>query len=164
MDDPEIDAMQKVSGALSGLEESARARVLQWAAAKFNIAGNQQPQGVSQKAEDARGEEFRDFADLFYAADPQTHAEKALVAAFWLTANAGESFPSQAINSLLKDLGFQLANITDALSQNMKEKPALVVQVRKSGNTKQARKLYKVTDAGTKRVNLMIKNNQTKED
>ena len=53
---------------------------------------------------------------------------------------------------MLKDLGHRASNITDALSSAMKEKPALIIQVKKSGSARQARKLYKLTDAGVKWV------------
>lgn len=159
--DTELDAMQKLATALSDLDPEARQRVLDWVAAKFGLSvGNARKSTESSvRANEASDPtDFVDFADLFYAAGPQSHAERSLVAAYRL-ASAGDAFPSQAINSLLKDLGFQIPNITDALSQNMREKPALVVQIKKSGSTRQARKLYKITDAGIRRVKTMIQSN-----
>ena len=67
-----------------------------------------------------------------------------------------ETFTSQTLNSALKDLGRGVSNITRALAASMAQKPALVMQVRKSGTTKQARKIYKLTAAGKKAVVLMI--------
>lgn len=36
-DDPEISAMKAVSNALSGLDEEARKRVLDWAATRYGV-------------------------------------------------------------------------------------------------------------------------------
>ncbi len=66
------------------------------------------------------------------------------------------TFASQAINSLLKNLGYQVGNITDAITQCMREKPASIIQTRKSGSTKQSRKEYKMTEAGRRKVLSML--------
>jgi hypothetical protein len=166
--DAELHAMQVVSEALAELDENARVRVLFWASARFggtsnigsalmsNLGGELAPGGAN-----GGSEAFANFADLYYAADPAENSEKALVACYWLSQQTnGDPFPSQNVNALLKDLGFQIPNITDALSQAMKEKPALVVQTRKSGNSRQARKLYKLTDAGQRRVRAMLKESE----
>jgi hypothetical protein len=162
--DPELQAMQKIADALTELSDEARRRVIHWAAARYEVSTGitikeaASPDSTSNNAERSP---FADFADLFYAADPNDNSQKALVASYWLSLqNAGEAFPSQSVNSLLKNLGFQIPNITDALSQTMREKPALIIQTRKSGNSKQGRKLYKITDAGLRRVKSMMKENE----
>jgi DNA-binding PadR family transcriptional regulator len=43
-----------------------------------------------------------------------------------------------------------------ALGTLIKQKPSFVLQLRKSGNTKQARKSYKLTEAGIRAVRNMI--------
>ena len=58
------------------------------------------------------------------------------------------SFDATRANRELKHLGHNVANVTVALTYLMQQKPALVLQLRKSGSTKQARKTYKVTTAG----------------
>lgn len=155
MADAEIDAMQKVSEALSDLSPEVTSRVLRWAVARYEVTLPTAERRGTINVKVPTEPSFGDFADLFHAAEPKSHAERALLAAYWLSGSSGEVFQSQAVNSLLKDLGFQVANITDALSQNMKERPALVVQVKKSGSTQQARKLYKITDAGIRRIKSM---------
>ena len=151
----ELEAMKKVSDALEDLDEGARVRVLSWAVSKYSVvvAANAVGKAPPHSADESQ---HGDFADLFHAALPQSHAERALVAAFWIAQESGEPFQSQSLNALLKDLGYQVANITDALSQNMRERPALVVQTKKSGSTRQARKTYKITDAGMRRVKSMM--------
>ena len=100
---------------------------------------------------------FVDFADLFGAADPSTHAEKALIAGYWLQVCQGaESFDSQSANKELKNLGHGLPNITHALTSLKETKPALVQQLRKSGSSQQARKTYRVTVGVIDKVKGMV--------
>jgi hypothetical protein len=56
----------------------------------------------------------------------------------------------------LKNLGQGLANITNAIDGLRNQKPALVLQLKKSGKSQQARKTYKLTVAGIKAVEVMI--------
>lgn len=79
-----------------------------------------------------------------------------MVAAYWVQVCQGTgSFQSQSLNDGLKDLGHGIGNITEALSQLKDDRPALLLQLKKSGNTRQARKTYKLTQAGMKRVEEM---------
>lgn len=100
---------------------------------------------------------FASFPELFDAARPRLEKEKALVAAYWLQiCQTTDALNAQAINSELKHLGHGLSNVTEALSSLIAEKPALILQIRKSGSSKQARKLYKLSEAGRRRVLEMI--------
>ena len=47
-------------------------------------------------------------------------------------------------------------SITDAIDAMKNQKPMLILQLKKSGNSRQARKLYKVSYEGMKRVEGMI--------
>lgn len=67
-----------------------------------------------------------------------------------------EAFDSQSAHKELKHLGQQLPNITNALESLKNQKPALVLQLRKSGTSQQARKTYKLTVAGMRAVEKMI--------
>ncbi len=67
-----------------------------------------------------------------------------------------DSFDSQSANTALKNLGHAIANITMALGALIKQKPALVLQTKKSGKSRQARKTFKLTVAGIKAVEDMI--------
>ncbi len=49
-------------------------------------------------------------------------------------------------------MGHGVGNITTALTNAQKHKPALVRQTSKSGKSRQARKTYKLTTAGVKYV------------
>lgn len=148
----EIDVMRQMSAALETLDGPVRARALAWLNARFGSEASTPPASRSEPLGADVGR-FGSFAELFDAAHPKLDKEKALVAAYWLQVAEGEeAFNAQALNSELKHLGHGIGNITDALSALISERPALVLQVRKSGTSRQARKTYKMSEAGKRRV------------
>lgn len=164
-EDDEINAMMQIAAALTPLEDGVRTRVLTWAVSRFRGAsgpstgmpfeapGIEKAPSVSAN----ESEQFGSFAELFEAARPSTEREKGLVAAYWVQmCQSQPSFGSQALNDALKDLGHGVGNITDALSALKEERPALLLQLKKSGTSKQARKTYKLTLEGIRRVQGMI--------
>lgn len=162
-EDEEINAMKQVAAALGPLDENARTRVLHWAVSRFNVNSPMVP-SIS-KAQAGGGDvsaatgprQFETFAELFEAASPSTERERALVASYWVQVIQGQpSFGSQVLNDALKDLGHGVGNITDALTALKEERPALILQLKKSGTSKQARKTYKLTQEGIRRVQAMI--------
>jgi hypothetical protein len=161
--DQEIQAMGTITTALAPLEQNARDRVLSWAAMRFGsssiaalTANPSRSSGNDEIANDPQA--FDGFAELFAAAEPKTDKERALVAAYWIQNCENQpNFASQTLNTILKDLGHGVGHITDALEALKDEKPALILQLKKSGTTKQARKTYKLTHEGTKRVLQMTR-------
>jgi hypothetical protein len=100
---------------------------------------------------------FSALGELFDAARPQTNGQRALVAGYWLQVCGGANdLSSQAINTELKHLGYGILNITEALEDLKATKPAHAIQLRKSGTSRQARKTYKITEAGIRAVETMI--------
>jgi hypothetical protein len=100
---------------------------------------------------------YDDIGDFFDSANPQTESEKVLIVAYWVQVVEGaadfESFP---VNQQLKNLGHPVSNITRALDTMIKQSPRLIIQTSKSGRAKQARKRYKITREGIKRVQATI--------
>lgn len=165
----EVAAVAAVAQALESLDQRARARVLQWASdCLLEIDNRRRPEAVlSTRVPDSpsrpttlataepstdlssvcQQEEAAEF--LHQSGPPATAPERALVVAahVQLRSQAG-SFKASEVNSELKHLGYAIANITDALASLMNRKPQLVVQMQKSGTSRQARKLYKVTQVG----------------
>jgi hypothetical protein len=95
-------------------------------------------------------------AEYYDAANPKTDAEKTLVVAAWRQEVLGESsVESQSVNNELKHLGYGIGNVTRAFDVLKEQKPALVIQIQKSGTSKQARKKFKVTRVGLQRVQDM---------
>jgi len=148
----ELAAMEVIYEALEPLDDSARRRVLSWVSQRFDIdsrapiVNTHAPQEIEPEPQRLS---FASLAELFNAVSPGSNAEKALVAGYWLQiCQNEEQFTSQAVNKELQNLGHALANVTDAFSQLQQKKPALAIQLRKSGKSRQARKLYKITQAG----------------
>jgi hypothetical protein len=168
MADPEIDAMAGVANALADLDQPARQRVIEWAAARYDVTINGAAPGQRAEDADGGGDEqenggngddrfYEHFAELFDAASPRSNEDKALVAAYWVQIHGGhETWGSQQLNQELKNLGQGLTHIAEALSSNMNKQPKRVIQLKKSGSSQQARKTYKLTTEGIKRVRKML--------
>lgn len=167
--DDEFGAMQTVFTALQNLDEGARARVLDYVTSRLGIApvvkasAKQQQETRDVEEEPALEQEqevapkFGSLAELFDAAQPKTTADKALVAGYWLqVCQASESFDGFSVNKDLKHLGEGLPNVTSAIDTLKAKKPALALQLKKSGKSQQARKVYKITVAGIRAVEAMI--------
>ncbi len=153
----EFDSLQKIFNALLPLAESARERVVKHVTGMLKMspaAKGEQATELEQEADEERtritvAPTVQNFAELFNAIDPQTAADKALVAGYWLQVCSGaESFDGQSANKELNHLGHRVTNITNALTALNSLRPALAIQLKKSGTSRQARKTYKVTTAG----------------
>jgi hypothetical protein len=169
----EFEAMKKIEETLAALDDGQRTRTLQWVWSRFadGMASSKSASfrtGPSVIGATASGERaYETFAELFDAANPTVERDKALVAAYWVQVCLNQqSFPSQTLNTELKDLGHGVGNITEALTQLKEERPAQILQLKKSGLSKQARKTYKLTQEGIKRVESMTRgnNNQNESD
>lgn len=177
--DVEIEAMGKVSRALGGLDDETRGRVIRWAAERYGVTlssaprrrilggegipGAEQIDGEDDEAleESADGDkpDWGHFAELYDATGASTHPEGMLVAAYWVQILQGRgSFGSYELNKLLKDLGHGVTGTAKVMSNLIAKKPALILQLKKSGKSRQARKTYKLTDAGRKVVEQMLAN------
>lgn len=98
------------------------------------------------------------FAEFLGRAATEDGVDRALLACYWQSQReTSGTFTAQAANALLKDAGHASTNITRDLDSLRSRKPQLVVQVRKSGRSKQARKLYRVTDAGARQAGALLR-------
>lgn len=161
MSDPELSAMKSTFDTLDSLEPDARARVLSWVSSRLDIKGisTKKPDDLAdQKIQNSnRNMTFDTFADFYHIAAPTSNATKALVAGYWLQVHKGmDEYRSQAVNKELQNLGHVLGNVTEAFNQLKSKKPALAIQVKKSGKSQQARKTYKLTHTGIKAVEEML--------
>jgi hypothetical protein len=170
----EIEAMRAIAQALNPLDESSRRRVLSWASDKFfssttarsvsaivgPLAASEEKAAATPQPSSASSRELSSFAscaELFHACSPATDGEKALVTATWLQVIGGnQDIDSYSVNTELKHLGYGIGNITRAFQILVEARPALMIQLRKSGTSQQSRKTFRVTDAGLKRVKDMI--------
>ena len=156
----EIQAMATIEEAFAPLEGEARRRVLSWAVSRYGLElrrgggteGSRQGGGPQDQLP-----QYETVADLFAAAAAQTDADRALVVGYWLQIITSQpDFDSFTVNRDLKNLGHGVANITSAFDTLIERKPQHVIQTRKSGSAKQARKRYKLTEEGKKAVQRMV--------
>lgn len=165
VENTDITAFKAIYEALASLEEEARERVFMSVGAMLGINGSalssKSPMaGQILKDGSIDGENFSEystFAELYAGVDPASNSEKALVAGYWLQVCQGaEGFSGSATNDELANLGHKLSNVTRAFSALIKAKPQLVLQVKKKGKSPQARKVYKLSQAGIDRIQEMI--------
>jgi hypothetical protein len=157
--DPELEAMTTIAGALDKISEDDKmvARVLRWARERYTGTTEPEPAAARAKAGAPDPGEYEDVATLYSDASPRTEPERALVVGYWFQVHQGmKDFDSQRVNAELKNMGHGVGNITEAFSRLIERKPQYVIQTRKSGTARQARKLYRVTNEGIKRVQGMI--------
>jgi hypothetical protein len=89
---------------------------------------------------------------------PETMAERALLGAYVLARGRPErTVTSQAINAELKRNGLPVPNITRAIESNLRARPPLMVQKKKMGTTRQARKQYALTQEGVDLVEAKLR-------
>ncbi len=155
--------MATLARSLDALPEEVRTRVLTWARARYAptiVASSPTslPAGIAASPLAKSVASFNTLAEFVAACSPDTDPRRVLVAATFITRRENaDDFASAQVNAQLKHLGHRVDNITRAIDALISEKPALVIQVRKSGSTRQARKLYRVTDAGAQEVQRMLR-------
>jgi len=89
---------------------------------------------------------------------PETMAERALLGAYVLARGRPDrTVTSQAINAELKRNGLPVPNITRAIESNLRTRPPLMVQKKKMGTTRQARKQYALTQEGVDLVESKLR-------
>jgi hypothetical protein len=155
--DMELAAMAQLDRIVRTLDAESAVRTVRWLSDRYDRSSpvfrtlnpkSTYVNGVSEVAE---------LADLFSSANPATHDLKALVVGFWFQVIKGAGdLDAQAVNTELKQLGHGLKNITAAFAELISARPQLAIQVRKAGTTKQARKRYRLTNEGLKRVRVML--------
>ena len=120
---------------------------------------------AAEAARSAELQKFTDCHELFDAGSPSSGPEKALVAAYWFQVVQGnDDLDSQQLNTELKNLGHPSTNITRDLGGLINRAPRFVIQVRKDGTSRQARKKYKVTREAIKAVERMLRRTIQSED
>lgn len=157
--DPELKAMNDVYLAVKDLDNEAIARILFWLQKKFNLNVPKTSSTKNNLETEGSAEitSFESVADFFAKASPKTNPEKILVVASYRQVVEGKKeLTSRMINDELKNLGHGIPWITGAIDLLIDKKPALMIQIRKAGKTKQAQKKFKVTNEGINTVKEML--------
>lgn len=164
----ELAAMVQIENALEPLGEEERDRVLVWAASRFGVTISGPKRIMSKDStiadqDDSVGEtppssaEADSLAQFYDLASPSSDAERVLVVGYWFQFREGfQELEAQKMNTELKHLGHGIGNVTRALDWHKTQKPALMIQKRKEGTTKQARKKFILTNEGKKFVEKML--------
>ena len=165
----DLKAVESIVNIVKAFETDDRVRILRWVVEKLGISlaakvtrpshfgGTGSPTERSPAETGAPLARFASAAELLGFTTAHTDAERALVVASYMQTIGGkQELAGQEINSELKHLGYGCKNITDALTTLQNLRPAFVIQLRKSGSSKQARKQYRVTAAGLQRVTEMV--------
>ena len=118
MPDSEIEAMSAVASALTDLSPEERHCVLRWACDRYEVGiENRLQRSVRRDADPESGEvndekvaaeapRFEHLAELFAAAQPDSDADKALVAGYFLqTIKSQEKWKAADAQKELKDMG-----------------------------------------------------------
>jgi len=162
----DLEAMKVIAEAFSKLDDPGVRRVLRWAneayGSKSFITTKSIDRGINEDPSVDLKAQFPTLADLFASASPTQDADKALVVGYWIQIIEGTTdLDGFRINKELKNLGYGVKNVTSALNTLMARKPALVIQTKKSGTSKQAKKKYKLTHEGQRSVERMINQDQS---
>lgn len=170
-DEAEAQAIISITRALKPLAPDARRRVIEWAVAKYgaSVPTSGAPRGATDRpSADPRAatpspatgggagidpEAFEDFASLCEAAQPANDLERTIAACYWVQVRTKKHpFISQDANTLLKNLGHQIKDITVPFDALRARTPSLVIQIKKDGSHQQSRKQYRLTPPGIKLV------------
>jgi len=160
----ELEAMRAIADVFSKLDESAIRRVLHWANDVFRskagvpmVHPEREVENLIATAGSNLKSKYPTLADFFTAVSPIQEADKALVVGYWFQVIEGvPDLDGFTLNRELKHLGHGISNITSALDTLMSRKPSLVIQTKKSGISRQARKKYKLTREGERSVERMV--------
>jgi len=164
--DEELEALTSIQKTLEGVDDDeAQKRIVAYLVSRYGTAEAVQRRGALRRDVAEQEFEFADVADLYHAAQPQTEAEKALVVGYWFQVCEKQGgFDGQTVNTALKHLGEGVSNITAAMSALADRKPALAMQVKKKGTTRQARKQYRLTKPGIEAVERMVAGKHVDEE
>lgn len=162
--------LDEINAAISGydavLKERARDILLEEAFGVKPVDGGREGEGPARRARAgpvprrARGSA----GALLEQWRPDSMAERALLGAYVLSGGrADRTVASQAINAELKRHGLPVPNITRAIESNLRSRPPLMIQKKKLGTTRQARKQYAMTQAGVELVEARLRAGEATE-
>src|SRR5574342_650195 len=159
--DPEVAAIAALATVLDPLPEEARLRTLAWARSRYGTLAGSSTSSVTRVIEAGPRrlaiDAFPTLGELMGACGPDSHDRRVLLAAAFISHGSKDGlFTGAQVNGALKHLGHRVENITRVLDALIAQRPAMVVPIRKQGSSRQARKVYKVTDAGQQEVQRLI--------
>jgi hypothetical protein len=161
----EIKAMTVLAEAFKELGLEPIERVLDWANKHYlkraaPTAKQKKPGAASAAGDESATEsdqERVDFPTLLGSTRASSGVDRALLAGYYAQVVLGQGdFDSFSLNRELRNAGHASENITRDLNGLIAKTPQLVIQTRKQGTSKQARKLYRLTSAGLAAAKAMV--------
>ena len=176
----ELNVMSEVAEILRGLSKGEQRRILEWLSDYFDVYDDYCDDIVEVLTElddvasadevtfvvedNGDGEVMAEpapntFASLYEEVAPKTAIQKIVTAAYWIeTQENKESWKSFEVNKLLKSLGVKVSSVSGTLAIEGKKDTPLVSVLDKSGDSMQARKTFRLSDAGFDYVEGRLKN------
>jgi hypothetical protein len=169
--DKELNAMNTALSALSDLEQDAQKRVMSWLQERLKITapesnppmtpGNPPVKNLPTASQTSIAS-FSSLAELLSQANTKTDLQRVLIAAaFEQEHKQKKELTGREINQELQHVGYRSTNVTRSIDSLKAKKPKLMIQTKKEGSSKQAKKKYRVTVEGIKAVQDMISKQST---
>ncbi|MGA2557312.1 MAG: hypothetical protein ABSG04_13665 [Verrucomicrobiota bacterium] len=166
--DPKIDVLLTCYDALKTLDTESQKCVISQLASRLGgvktsdlsikpKAPNERMLPHAEKPSDSSGAPDDGFAVAFSKANPKTEDHKVLFAAWFLFGRIEtQEFRGIQVSKRLTQTGHGVNSVSVCLGRLKHLKPALIVQVRSTGNKRQSRKIYRLTDEGVKTARQML--------
>lgn len=167
VDIPELVVMNEMAKVLGQLDKAAASRVIAWLADYCGAACTAEPSESAEAPAQVADEEFvalateepieeaepepaeDTFEALFATVAPKTVLQKALTAAYWVETRDGkETWRSHDITKCLGSIGVKVSALSATLALAEKKEQPPVELMSKSGDSMQARKTFRLTEAG----------------
>lgn len=156
----ELKVLNDVRGILSALSKDEQRRSLEWLMDYFDIYDRDFDfDDIYDYDDDYEfGDDIADggaanapltFEGVYNKVEPKTAIQKIVTAAWWLERQEGkESWKSFEVNKLLKSLDVKISSVSGTLAIENKKDDSMIVVLEKSGDSMQARKTFRLSDAG----------------
>lgn len=164
----ELKVLNEVADILRDLNKGEQRRTLEWLLDYFDVYDEgllenayvltEEDDVVDFSDEDYEPEAEEapvdsDFETLFAKVAPKTAIQKIVTAAWWLETKEGkDSWKSFEVNKLLKSIDIKVSSVSGTLAIEGKKEDSKIVVLEKSGDSMQARKTFRLSDAGFKFV------------
>jgi hypothetical protein len=157
LDLADLKATEQILRILGSFSKPDQERIVRWVSEKLDLGSrvpHSSPRATSigaaiEERAAAPSSTHSSVGEFLASARAKTDTERVLAVATYLQEYGGQTELTGAqINSELRHMGHGVSNITDVINTLKDKKPQLMIQTRKEGTTKQARKKYKVTAAG----------------
>lgn len=160
---PELNAMQQIATIVSELTPAERKRVAAWLseyaaqedepvaapAEDEPDAAPEEPAEDAEQTETPAGQQPATFAELYEAVAPKKGAQKAVAAAYWLEVRQGQqSWKASEVNKLLKSIDVKVSSVSIVLTNAVKAKDPLVIELARLGDSERSRKTFRLSESG----------------